>query len=187
MTLGVAEPRDAHNNTVRLREECPASPGKPHPVARIWARGQVHAEPGRPRTGSPRRQRTPPACNITKASRPPERAKRGRRPRARSAGGSARPAPRGACRSTGVAQRGAPVYRRGTCAMGIARSRCRCAAPADAPPPRARVAAIPARRACRIALSGCAASSRNLPRARRCTAPRVRRCMPGGALPPQPW
>jgi hypothetical protein len=27
MTLGVAEPRDAPNNSMRLREECPASPG----------------------------------------------------------------------------------------------------------------------------------------------------------------
>jgi hypothetical protein len=94
------------NNSARLREECPASAGKPHPVASEPGRKAMHAELERPRIGSPRQQRNPPAFNIMKASRPPERAEHGRRPRARSAGESARPAPRGARRSTGAVQRG---------------------------------------------------------------------------------
>jgi hypothetical protein len=138
MSFGGTEPRDAPDNSVRLREECPASPGGNLTRWRVTPGGAMHTPPGRARTGSPRRQRTPPACKGTEAPRAPRGDARAQDPRGDL---------RGPLRGEPAAAQGwhSAARRWG---VRIVQRRCRGAAPADAPPPRARVAAIPARRAC---------------------------------------
>ncbi len=186
MTLGVAEPRDAPNNSMRLRKECPASPGGNLTRWRVnLGAGSGACRAGAASSWQPAATAHPARVQhneiIATAGARGAREATARKIRggicaARSAGSL--PQHRGCtARRAGLPPR---HVRDGHRAQPLPlRGARRCAAA------RARVAAIPARRACRIALLGCAASSRKLPRARRCTAPRGRRCMPG-APPPLP-